>query len=169
MGRTILAVVGSFIFLNVLVFAALTAAWSIFGADGAFKPASWETSGTWVATMLGVSLAAAVLGGAVCRFIAGRDTAPMHLAIILLLAGVLTALSAPPPAEPPAGANERPSDVPMMEAMQSAQPPRWYAWAVAVIGPVGVIVGGTLLASGRGGGPTSGPDAPAATEPRDGD
>jgi len=149
MGRTILAVVGSFILLNVLVFAALTVGWNILGAEGAFKPDSWETSSTWLATMLGVSLLAAVLGGAVCRFIADRDAAPMHLAIILLIAGVLTALTPRDAGDAPAGVDERPSDVRMMDAVRSAQPPAWYPWVTAIIGPVGVVLGGTLLSSGR--------------------
>lgn len=151
MGRTILAVVGSFFFLQVLVFAALTVAWNVMGPEGAFKPGSWETSGTWLATMLGVGLLAAALGGAVCRFIADRDSAPMHLAIILLIAGVLTALTPRDvPEDGPAGVNERPADVRMMDAITSARPPAWYPWVTAIIGPVGVILGGTLLSKGRG-------------------
>jgi len=37
----------------------------------------------------------------------------------------------------------------MMDAVRSAQPPAWYPWVTAIIGPVGVVLGGTLLSSGR--------------------
>lgn len=141
--RTILAVIGSLILLNVIFIGVMAGAWMVLGPDRAFRPGSWVTTGTWLAVLLGAIVLASVIAGAACHGLAGRANAPVHLAIIVLLAGVLRA--ATPVPTPPAGAADRADSVPMRQAITNARPPGWYLWANAFIGPVGVLIGGTLL------------------------
>lgn len=150
MARTIISVIAAFLLVQVLVFLILTGAWMIVGADGAFREDTWNLAPTWTWTMLGAGLAASIAGGVACLVMAGRGNAVMHLAIISLITGVLPAVAPKP--EPPAGAATRPADVGMFEAMTSARPPAWQAWAAAVLAPAGVLLGGRmLLASARRG------------------
>jgi hypothetical protein len=145
MARTILSVVGSLLLLNLIAVGILAGAWTVLGAEGVFRPGSWETTGGWVAVMLGATVVASVIAGAACRVLAAQANAPIHLVIIVLLTGLLSAANPRPPA--PAGAADRPADVRMMEAMNAARPPSWFLWTNALIGPVGVLIGGTLLSA----------------------
>lgn len=150
MARTIVSVIAAFLLVQVLVFLILSGAWMILGAEGAFRGDSWNLSPQWTWAMLGAVLAASIAGGAVCLVMAARGNAVMHLAVISLITGVLPAVTPKP--EPPAGAAVRPETVGMFEAMTSARPPAWQAWAGAVLAPAGVLIGGRmLLASARRG------------------
>ncbi|MBM4109337.1 MAG: hypothetical protein FJ255_11125 [Phycisphaerae bacterium] len=73
MGRAILAVIVGYIVMAAVVFGLFTGAYPLLGADGAFKPNSWEVSTTWLAASFALGLIAAVMGGLVCG--AGRPGA----------------------------------------------------------------------------------------------
>jgi hypothetical protein len=86
---------------------------------GRFGP---QPNAPYLAANIGFSLLAAIVGGFVCGWIAGR--AP--LAHSLALAAIVLVLGA-------------------VSALQSAPTqPAWYPWTIAVAGAVGVLAGGLL-------------------------
>ncbi|HXH07038.1 MAG TPA: hypothetical protein VNI83_10655, partial [Vicinamibacterales bacterium] len=61
--RAVLGAVLGYVIIAVLVMAAQTIAYVLLGADGAFRPGTFEVSPQWIAVSLAISLAAAVAGG----------------------------------------------------------------------------------------------------------
>ncbi|MDE2876098.1 MAG: hypothetical protein OXU69_10345 [Gemmatimonadota bacterium] len=120
-----------------LLFAGL---WAILGADGAFRPGSWEVSGTWLAGSIVVSLLAAVVGGVVCTWVSADDRGLLMLMALIVVLGVAMALASVPAAE-----GVRPAAVGMPEAMNSAQEPRWLAWLNPLLGIAGLFAGSRLV------------------------
>jgi len=138
MGRVIGSVVVGYLVMFVAVFATFSAAYFAIGADGAFRPGSYDVSTTWILLGTVLSFVAAWLGGRVCVAIARDAKGPKALAAVVLILGILFAVPAmkPQPSEP------RPAGVAMMDAMQRAKTPLWVALLNPVIGVIGVLVGG---------------------------
>jgi hypothetical protein len=87
---------------------------------------------------------AALAGGYVCALIARGGRAPLALACLVLVLGLVTAamvLNAPPLTEPRTG------DVPNLEAMTKARTPLWVALLNPVIGVAGTLAGARLRKS----------------------
>ena len=70
MGRAIVSVVLGYVMMAATVFFTFTAAYLIMGADGSFKPGTYEVSALWLIVSFVLSFVAAVLGGYVCALIA---------------------------------------------------------------------------------------------------
>lgn len=141
MGRTIGAVIVGYLAMFAVVFVGLSAAYVALGADGSFKPNSYEISSTWAVVMIVVGIIAAVLGGVVAAAIGRTRKAVTALAVVVLILGLLSAIPAFM-AEPP---GERTADVGNMDAMMKAVTPVWVALLNAIIGAVGVLIGGSLM------------------------
>jgi hypothetical protein len=162
MVRIIAAVILGYALILMIVFAGIGTAWSVMGPEGAFRGDTWETSGTWVATILAVGAIAAVIAGAAARRIARSPAGPASLAGVVLVLGVLTGvmqLMAAPESLPAGEETEaavepepepRPRQVAWADAMNNAKPPRWYPFVNTVLGGAGVLIGGLLLAGGTG-------------------
>lgn len=142
--------IGGAVLGYVVMFAGVVALMSVFwmavGADGAFRPASWEVSGTWSLGSIVVGLVAGIVGGLVCARVASDDRGVWMLIVLVVILGVATALTDAPAAGTAPGV--RPSDVPMTEAMMSARQPAWLAWLNPVLGAVGAFLGARMVKRG---------------------
>lgn len=142
--RAIAGVIGGYLVMFVLVFGVFTGAYLAMGADGAFKPGTYDPSTVWMVLSVVLGIVAGVIGGLACALIAKRGSmAPKVLAGLVVVLGLALAIpvfmdSAPDP-------GPRTADVPNMEAMMKAQQPKWSAVANPVIGAVGVLIGAGLM------------------------
>jgi hypothetical protein len=148
MVRAILGVIVGYVAMFVVVFAGLTVAYLVMGADGAFAPGAWDASMTWILTSFVVGLVAAVVGGLVCALVARAGSkAYCALSVLVLVLGLGMAglaMAMPEPEEVP----ERTSETNNWEAMTYAKQPTWVMFANPVIGAIGVVIGARM----RGGG-----------------
>lgn len=143
MVRAILAVIVSYIAMFVLTFAAFTCAYFILGADQAFKPKLFLASNRWIALSFVVYLVVAVIGGFICAAIAKGGKAPLVLAALVLVVGLLLAI--PAVAKQRANAKMvRAGSTSNIEAMQKAFWPTWVPFTFPFVGAIGVLVGGKL-------------------------
>ena len=143
MVRAVLGVIGSYILMFILAFAAFTCAYVVLGADQAFRPHSFQASKRWILMSYGIQLVVGVVGGFVCALIAKGGKAPLVLAGVVLVLGI--ALNAVALAVKPVVPDQaRPANVPMMEAMQKAKLPVWVPFTYPIMGAIGVLVGGSL-------------------------
>lgn len=142
MGRSIVAVVVGYVAMFVLTFLAFTAEYTVLGADHAFKPRSFVASNRWLAIALVINFVVAVIGGFICAAIAKGGKAPQALAIVVFVLGLLFAI--PSLMVPHAGAVRTSSNIPMFEAMQKAEEPRWVPFTFPIVGVAGVLIGGKL-------------------------
>jgi hypothetical protein len=139
--RTAGGVILGYAAMATFVFGTFTALYLAMGAEGAFRPGTYDVSTAWIVGSLLLSAVAAVLGGWVCATIGRSSRAVGILAILVLLLGVVSALMeaqmrARTVAEPRLG------DVPNLEAMTRAVQPEWISWLLPVIGAAGVRYGG---------------------------
>ena len=141
--RNIGGVIVGYIMMALAIFLTFTAAYLVMGAHGAFKPETYEPSNLWLVISWVLGLLAAVLGGYVCALITRGSRAPLALAVLVIVLGVLFAL-------PTLKANAsrerltRPNEVSNLEAMQNAVLPSWVALLNPFISAAGVIAGARL-------------------------
>ncbi len=125
--------------------------WMALGADGAFRPGSWDVSWVWSLASIGIGAIAAVGGGLVCAKVADGPWGLRFLVAIVLVLGALVAMGSLGVAgvEGVADVNPgpRPDDVAMLDAMSAAQQPVWMLWLNPVIGVAGAILGARLTRS----------------------
>jgi hypothetical protein len=139
--RAILAVIVSYVLMFVLIFLAFTCAYYVLGAEGSFKPGSFAASNTWIAIAFAVNFVVAVIGGFICAAIAKGGRAPIALAAVVFVLGLLLAV---PSLMVPRADAVRAGDVPMFEAMQKAKEPPWVPLTFPIVGAIGVLIGGKL-------------------------
>jgi hypothetical protein len=139
--RAILAVVFSYVLMFVLIFLAFTCVYFVLGAGGAFKPGSFAASNRWIAIAFGVNFVVAVIGGLICAAIAKGGKAPLALAAVVFVVGLLLSL---PSLMVPKADEVRVGDVPMFEAMKKAKEPPWVPLTFPIVGVIGVLIGGKL-------------------------
>jgi hypothetical protein len=142
MARSIIGVIVGYIAMFVLTFLAFTAEYMLLGADHAFKPRTFVASNRWLAIAFAINFMVAVIGGFICAAIARGGKAPLVLAIVVFVLGLLFAI--PSLMVPHTGAVRATSDIPMFEAMQKAEEPRWVPFTFPIVGVVGVLIGGKL-------------------------
>lgn len=145
--RAILGVILGFVVMAVLVFTGLTAIYLVMGAEWSFKPESYDVSMQWLIVWFVVSLVAAGVGGLVCAGVSRSSQAPLALAAVVFIVGLLSAL--PNLAVKNDAPKKRTSEVGNLEAMAQAQQPTWVAFATPLIGALGVVGGGKLRRSPR--------------------
>jgi hypothetical protein len=141
--RAILAVIVSYVVMFLLIFLAFTGVYLLLGADRAFKPGSYEASGLWLAVAFAINLVVAIIGGLICAAIAKGGRAPLALAALVFVLGLLLAI----PSLMAKSVNRnmvRTGSVSNMEAMQRAQQPTWVPFTFPFVGAIGVLIGGKL-------------------------
>lgn len=143
MVRAILAVIVSYVVMFLLIFVAFTGVYSVLGADGSFKPGSFEASNRWLAIAFAVNLVVAIIGGLVCAAIARGGKAPLALAAVVFVLGLLFAIPSLV-ARNDTSNMVRTGQVPMMEAMQKAKEPVWVPLLFPFVGVAGVLIGAKL-------------------------
>lgn len=146
MARSIIAVIVGYVVMFVLVFATFTGFFMLMGTEGSFKPNSFEASNAWNVMALIGNLVIAVIGGFVCAAIARGGKAPIALAIVVFVLGLLLAI--PTLVANKQNANRvRTGNISQMEAMQNATQPAWVAFTFPILGAIGVLIGGKLKRS----------------------
>ena len=141
MGRKIAGIVVGYIGMFIIVFVGLTIAYMMLGADGAFKPGTYELAPMWIAIVLVVGILAAIIGGWLCALIARSLGAAQVLALVVVVLGLLMAIpafTAEPVMEP------RTADVSNMDAMMRAESPVWMAVLHPFLGAIGVLIGASI-------------------------
>ncbi|MDX1624163.1 MAG: hypothetical protein R3199_09290 [Gemmatimonadota bacterium] len=134
--RSVVAVVAGFVVITAVVIA-FTFALSALLYPGRPMDAPVEPSATWLVLNLVYSLMAALVGGWVAAWIANRSPFAHAVALAVLLAVVTLAgsIGGGEPAAPSGG-------------------PAWYPYLVALLGILGVLLGGRLaIPAGKGPGP----------------
>ena len=143
MGRSIAAVIVSYIVMFVLQFAVFMTVYTVMGPNWSFKPVSYQASTRWTVMQFAVVFVTALIAGLVCALIAKGGKAPLALAVVALAIGFT--LGAIHIATQPADTHElRTADVPNMVAMTKARHPMWVIFAGPVIAALGIVVGGKL-------------------------
>ena len=143
MARTVIAVIVGYVTMFVLVFATFTCVFLLVGTDWSFKPHSFEASNRWIIMSLVANLMIGIVGGLVCALIAKGGKAPLALAIVVFVLGLVLAI--PSLIAHQRNANlERTGEVTQTEAMQKASEPVWVPFTFPIIGAVGVLIGGKL-------------------------
>ena len=147
MGRIIGAVVVGYVVMTLLIFGTFTLAYLAMGADGAFKPSSYDATPLWLAVSFALGLLAAVVAGFVCASIAKGTKAPAILAGAVLVLGLLMAI--PVVTSRNADAPKvRSSEVGNMDAMMHAEQPAWVALLNPFIGVAGTLMGASFKRRG---------------------
>lgn len=142
--RNIGGVILGYILMALLIFLTFSAAYLLMGASVAFKPETYEPSNLWLVTSTVLGLVAAVVSGYVCASIARGGRAPLALAVLVVVLGVLAAVPALRAANAGRERLTRPNEVSNMEAMQNAVQPGWVALLNPFVGAAGVLVGARL-------------------------
>jgi magnesium-transporting ATPase (P-type) len=141
--KSVLGVIGGYLLMIILQFAAFMTIYTVMGANWSFKPDSFHASTRWTLMQFTVVFLTAALAGLVCAIVAKGGKAPLVLAVVVLLIGF--ALAATHVATQPPDTNEmRTANTPNMEAMVKARHPVWVVFLGPVIGAAGVVIGGKL-------------------------
>jgi len=140
MARAIAGVVVGYLAMFLVVFVGLSGAFLALGVERTFQPGSYEVTLTWIMIWLAVSAIAALAGGYVCVSIARGGRAPVVLAVLVLVLGLLLAMPALG-TRPEDAPGVRGAEVGNLQAMQNAREPWWVALANPVIGAAGVLGG----------------------------
>ena len=143
MVRSIIAVIASYLAMFVLEFIAFTCAYLIVSADVAFKPGIYEASTTWIGVTFVINVVVSIIGGFVCALIAKRGSAPLALAILAVVLGLLLATADMNKGKKNAGM-VRTANTSSMEAVQKAYWPIWVPFTFPFASAIGILIGGKL-------------------------
>ncbi len=147
MGKAIVSVILGYVVMAVTVFITFTLAYLVMGANGAFKPGTYDVSTTWVVISIVLSIVAAIAGGFVCAAVAKSPRPPKVLAAVVLILGML--LTIPSLTRDEVQPVARAAEIGNFEAMQDSQQPLWITLLNPLIGAVGVLVGAGLVMQSR--------------------
>jgi len=143
MGRSIAGVIVGYIGMFILNFIGFVGLYAVIGPSQAFQPGLYLASNKWIAISCVIIFITGMIAGLICAVIANGGKAPLALAIVVVVIGLLLAI----PAMMKAEANAklvRTGDVPSMEAAQKAYWPIWTPFTFPFISAIGVLVGGKL-------------------------
>ena len=148
MWRNIGAVILGYVVMFAVVFITFSIAFLMMGTNMAFEEGSYSVSVLWLVVSFALGLIAAVVGGFVCAAVSRASKAPLILAGLVLVLGLLMAL-------PVLSASYddqtvmREIDVGTFDAMQKGKQPPWVALTNPFVGVIGVLLG-SKLSAGRG-------------------
>lgn len=143
MARSIIGVIVGYIGMFILNFIGFVTLYAVIGPDQAFQPGLYLASNKWIAISFVIIFITGIIAGLVCALIANGGKAPLALAVVVIVLGILLAV----PAVMKANANAklvRTGDVPSMEAAQKAYWPMWTPFTFPFISALGVLIGGKL-------------------------
>jgi hypothetical protein len=141
--RSVLAVIVSYIVMFILNFLGFVTLYAVIGPNQAFKPGLYLASNRWIAISFVIIFITGIIAGLICAAIAKGGKAPLALAIVVVVLGLLLAI----PAVMKAQANAklvRAGNVAQMEAAQKAYWPTWTPFTFPFISAIGVLAGGKL-------------------------
>ncbi len=143
MARSIIAVIAGYVVIFLLVSATFIGVFLLMGVEWSFKPNSFEASNAWNVMALIANFLIAAVGGFVCALIAKGGKAPLALAIVVFVLGLIFAV--PTLFANKANANlVRSPNLSTMEAMAHATQPAWVPFTFPVLGAAGVLLGSRL-------------------------
>lgn len=148
--RNIGGVIVGYILMALVIFLTFTIAYLLMGVGNAFKPDTYEVSTLWLVVSFILAFGAAMLGGYVCAAIAGEGRAPLILAVLVIVIGVLAAVPALRADSAGRDRLTRPAEVSNMQAMQNAVQPGWVAVLNPIIGAGAVLLGASLRRKPKG-------------------
>jgi hypothetical protein len=143
MARTIIGVIVGYVLMFLLNFAGFVTLYTVIGPTGAFEPGLYLASTKWIAFSAVILLITGIIAGLVAALIARGGRAPLALAIVVVVLGIVLAV----PAMMKAQVNSklvRSGDVPSMQAAQLAYWPVWCPFVFPFISAAGVLIGGKL-------------------------
>jgi magnesium-transporting ATPase (P-type) len=143
MARSIIGVIVGYIGMFILNFCVFVGLYMLVGPNNAFKPHRYLASSRWIAMSFAATFVTAIIAGLICAAIAKGAKAPLVLALVVIVLGLLLAI----PSVMKARANAdliRMGDVPSMEAAQKAYWPIWVPFTFPITSAIGVIIGGKL-------------------------
>ena len=143
MARSVIGVIVGYVTMFVLVFVTFTVVFLLMGTEWSFKPNSFEASNAWITMSLVANFVIGAVGGLVCALIARGGKAPLILAIVVFVLGMLLAIPSLLAHQKNAG-EVRTGNVSQTEAMQKASEPVWVPFTFPIIGAIGVLVGAKL-------------------------
>jgi hypothetical protein len=143
MVRKIIGVIAGYIAMAAFVFITFTILYMILGAEGSFKPGSYQVSTTWIILSIILGLIAALVGGLVCVLIAKDRKVVYWLAGIVFVLGIILAVPQLSVSEEELN-KVREENIDNMEAMQNAKQPPLTLILNPIIGAIGVIAGSRL-------------------------
>jgi hypothetical protein len=143
MARKIIGVIIGYVVMAAFVFISFTILYLILGAEGSFRPESYQVSTTWLVLSFVLGFVAAIIGGYVCVLIAKNHKPAIWLAGIVLVLGLILALPQLSTSEEEMN-KKRESDVPNMEAMQNAKQPVSTLLLNPIIGAAGIWIGSRI-------------------------
>jgi hypothetical protein len=146
MARTIIGVIVGYVLMFLLNFAGFVTMYAVMGPEQAFAPGLYLASTKWIAVAFVMILISGLIAGLVCAVIAKGGRAPLALAIVVVVLGLLLAI----PGMMKAQINSklvRTGDVPSMQAAQLAYWPVWCPFTFPFISAIGVMVGSKLKRS----------------------
>jgi hypothetical protein len=143
MKQIIGAAIAGYVSIIVLVFGSLSLAYAVLGPDGAFQPASFEVTPTWIAVSMVLSAIAATIGGIVTVAAHDHRSSVTLLSAMVLIFGLLTAVQVLNAPDDP-GERMRLARVTNFEAMMRARQPSWLTIVNPLLGVAGVLFGAAI-------------------------
>ena len=143
MARSIIGVIVGYVTMFILNFCIFVGVYQVIGPDNAFKPHRFLASNRWILMTVVATFITAIIAGFICAAIAKGGKAPLALAILIIVFGLLLAI----PAVMKGKANAdmiRMGNVPSMDAAQKAYWPVWTPFALPIIQGIGAVIGGKL-------------------------
>jgi hypothetical protein len=143
MARSIIGVIVAYVAMFILNILAFVGLYVVVGPDHAFKPHRYLASNRWIAITFALLLVTGVLAGLICAAIARGGRAPLALAVVIIVVGLLLAI----PSVMKARANSemiRMGHDSWKEAMNKAYWPVWAPFMLPFPSAIGVVIGGRL-------------------------
>ncbi|MYF63443.1 MAG: hypothetical protein F4183_02990 [Rhodothermaceae bacterium] len=139
----LLAVVVGYLVMAVGIGVIFSVAYMVMGAEGAYQPDSWDVSSAWVIMSIIVGVCVALVAGKVCYLIARNHTATKYLIALVLVLGVVSAITMMVGG---GGGDEVRDFAPsVLEATEKSVQPVWLSWLNPLIGAAGVAVGSGMV------------------------
>ena len=143
MARSIIAVIVSYIAMFILNLIGFVSLYAVIGPSQAFRPHSYLASNRWIAITCGIILVTGIIAGLLCALIAKGGKAPLALAVLVVVLGVL--LAVPALMKHNANANlVRAGEITQREAAERAYWPTWTPFVFPFVSAIGVLIGGKL-------------------------
>lgn len=140
-GRLVVAVILGYIAAAVCIMLLFFVGTIALGLERVMKPSSYDATTLWIVVTAFFSLAAGIVGGFVAMKIGRRSVAPLALAGVMLVFGIVGSLTAPTPP----GNGVRPATESLWQAAQKGREPVVTQILNPVLGVAGVFVGMRLV------------------------
>jgi len=144
--RSIIAVIGSYIVMAVLIVGVFMGLWLGMGPDRLLEPASWKGNMLLTIAAPAITVIGGLFGGWMCAKISRSRKPVMVLAGLVFVLGMTMAfftLQEPEPTGP------RDPAMTMDQIMEQGREPTWLAILNPIIGAGAVLIGGLFMSAPR--------------------